>query len=205
MTNLKLKLTTGLVTAAFFVGVVAPTGAFASTVKIRGNGAGSNNTVKLTNSNTSSVKQINKTAVVNVVVVLQNTGGNKANNNTGGDVNVNSGNATSTVRNTTTTGSNVAAVDPCGCVPADDTLKIKGNGAGSNNSITVKNTTSSSALQVNKTLVVNGVLVGQNTGLNQANNNVGGDGSDPSVDSGNATSTVTNDVTTGSNVLTPTP
>ena len=75
--------------------------------KIQGNGADSYNKITTTSSNKTIVEQSNSTAVVNLVGVLQNTGGNTANKNTGGgDVDVNSGNANATVINTVTTGGN---------------------------------------------------------------------------------------------------
>ena len=57
--------------------------------------------------------------------------------------------------------------------------------------------------QTNKTLVINGVLIGQNTGGNDANNNTGG--GTVEVNSGNAEANVTNTVDTGGNSLVPGP
>jgi len=200
MTNFKTKLATGAVTIALLASTFAPA-AMGATVKIKGNGAFSHNGVHLTNRSSSRIRQVNKTAVVNLVGVFQNTGKNDANFNTGGDVDVNSGDATATVRNTTTTGGNSATTPDCGCPTPDDTLTISRNGAFSHNWIGVSNTSSSSTTQVNETLVVNGVVVGQNTGGNDANFNTGGGTVD--VDSGNASATVTNTTTTGGNVLNP--
>ena len=59
------------------------------------------------NFNTTVVSQSNTTNVLNGTVVAQNTGGNKANDNTGnGGVTVESGAANSSVTNTVTTGGN---------------------------------------------------------------------------------------------------
>lgn len=198
--TLKTKLVGGLAMGAMMAGVLLPSGAFASTVTVSGNGAGSKNHVKLVTKNSTVVSQSNSAYVVNSVGVSQNTGGNKANKNVGGDVSVTSGNATSTVTNTTTTGDNVVVANPCGCAMPDATVKIKGNGAGSYNNVKVVNSNSSVVYQVNMTSVVNGVNVSQNNGDNHAKGNVGGD---VDVTSGDAMSTVTNTVTTGGNVLTP--
>jgi len=196
--SIKSKIAGGIATGAILAGIVLPSGVFASTVTVHGNGQGSNNAVNLVNVSSSSVKQVNKTAVVNLTAVVQNTGGNKANSNTKGPVSVTSGNAKSDVTNTTTSGVNVNT-SSCGCLtPSDDTLKISGNGDKSSNTINVTNVSSSSTTQVNKTLVVNGTFVLQNTGGNSANGNTGGD---VTVSSGNANSTVTNDTTVGGNVL----
>lgn len=203
MTNLRMKMTTGMVTAAFLAGVIAPASAFAAdTVTISGNGAGSTNKVTIKNKKKTKVDQYNGTAVLNLTGVFQNTGGNKANGNTGGTVDVNSGNSTSTVTNTTTTGSNSATVNGCGCPDVDNTVDVKNNGADSTNTVKITNESKFKAIQTNETLVVNGTLVDQNTGGNRANNNTGGD---VTVDSGNATSTVTNNTTTGGNTLTVNP
>lgn len=201
MNNLKLKLTTSVVTTAFLVGLVLPTGAFAAnTVTVSGNGAGSTNKVKIKNTKKVRVEQSNRTAVINLVGVFQNTGGNSANQNTGGDVTVNSGNATANVTNTTTTGGNTLVVPDCGCPDPVNTVDVKDNGADSTNTVKITNKSKTVVSQSNETLVVNGVLVGQNTGNNEANQNTGGT---VSVDSGNASATVNNTTTTGDNLLTP--
>lgn len=204
MTNLRLKLTTGIVAATFLAGVIAPVGAFAANdVTISGTGADSTNKVKIKSKNKTEVKQTNSTAVVNLVGVLQNTGGNKANKNSGGSVSIKTGDATATVTNTTTTGNNEASVDPCGCVDPLNTVEVKNTGADSKNKVKINTKNVNNVTQKNETLVVNGVLVGQNTGMNEANKNSGDAGSDPSIDTGDTDATVTNDVTTGGNVLNP--
>jgi len=199
----KVKLTTGFVTAAFLAAVVLPSGAFAAnTVTVSGNGADSHNKVKIKSNKKTKVKQSNSTAVVNMVGVMQNTGGNKANKNTGnGGVSVDSGNATATVTNTTTTGGNHAVVNPCDCVEGDNTIDVKNNGADSTNKVKVVSNSTYKVSQSNETFVMNGVLVAQNTGMNQANQNTG-DG-EVGVDSGAAEATVTNEVATEGNVLNP--
>lgn len=200
----KVKLTSGFVTAAFLAAVVLPTGAHAATVKVNKNGADSTNKVKIKSEKKSKVKQSNSTAVVNLVGVLQNTGGNSANKNTGdGGVSVNSGDATATVTNTTTTGGNVAHVNNCGCPEEETNVVIRKNGADSTNKVVISSTNSNKVSQNNETLVVNGVMVAQNTGMNEANQNTGSGEID--VDSGEANATVTNSVTTGGNELHPTP
>jgi hypothetical protein len=201
MNNLKVKLTTGLATAALLATTFAPV-AFASTNTISNNGAGSTNKIKFKNSNKTKVTQSNATAVINLTGVLQNTGNNTADKNTGkGDVTVDSGNANSTVNNTTISGSNTATVDLCGCPTGNTTNTINNHGAGSDNEIIVKNFNKSKVEQTNETLVVNGTHIAQNTGSNHANNNTGN--GDVKVDSGNTTANVNNYTITGSNVLNP--
>ena len=62
----------------------------------------------------TEVTQTNVSTIVNNVGVVTNTGGNKANGNTGGNVNVTSGNATSTVTINNVSGGNFAVVSGCG-------------------------------------------------------------------------------------------
>lgn len=103
------KTTTGG-NAATLTGCGCPAGDEDNT--IQGNGTGSKNKIKTVNKNKTEVTQSNSTAVINLVGVLQNTGGNSANQNTGaGDVTVDSGDADATVTNTTTTGTNVLTIN----------------------------------------------------------------------------------------------
>ena len=75
------------------------------------NGAGSVQIVSVTNKKKTKVSQTNETLVVNGTLVVQNTGGLTADNNTGGDVDQTSGDASSTVTNTTTTGDNTVTIN----------------------------------------------------------------------------------------------
>ncbi len=201
MTNLKVKLTTGLVTAAFVAGVVAPAGAMASTnVTVSGNGADSTNKVKVKNVKKTKVKQSNTSNVTNAIGVSQNTGGNSANKNTGGDVTVTSGNATATVTVTNMTGGNYLSWDAmCGCMMPDNTVDVKDNGADSYNKVKIVNYDSSYISQNNSATIVNSINVGQTTGDNKANKNTG-EGT-VEVMSGEAHAEITVDNTTGDNVL----
>ena len=202
--NLKTKLTAGIAMGAFLVGVVAPVGAFAADVTISSNGKDSTNKVKVTTTKKTMVSQKNASAVKNNVGIAQNTGGNKANGNTGaGVVSITTGNAKATVTNNTTTGGNTAVLDNCGCMPASQNLTIKDNGKDSTNTITVSSCDSTMVSQMNMAWVVNEVGVIQNTGMNSANGNTVKDGGDPSIATGNANATVTNNTTTGDNVLGP--
>jgi len=200
MTNLKVKLTTGLVTAAFVAGVFAPAGAMAATnVTVSGNGADSTSKVKVKNVKKSKVKQSNTANVTNAIGVSQNTGGNKANKNTGGDVTVTSGNATATVDVTNTTGGNFLAWDSnCGCMVPENTVDISGNGADSYNKVKVVNYDSTKVMQSNSATIVNSITVSQTTGDNKANKNTNGS---VDVTSGDTDAHITVDNMTGDNVL----
>ena len=73
-----------------------------------------------------------------------------------------------------------------------DTIEIVNNGADSTNVVNTTDTNVTGVHQSNSTYVVNAIGVSSNTGGNTANQNTGGD---TTVDTGNATSTVTTSVT----------
>jgi hypothetical protein len=199
MTNWKMKVATSVATATVLAAAIAPA-TFASTVKVHNNAKKSVNVVAGVSVKTTVVGQTNNNNVANLTGVFQNTGVNKSSDNTGkGDVSVTSGPAHSTVTNTTTTGGNSATVTGCGCGTGDD-ITVSGNGKKSFNLVLVGNFNTTVVSQTNNTNVVNGTVVAQNTGGNKANDNTGNGG--VSVESGAATSTVTNTVTTGGNNLT---
>ena len=78
-------------------------------------------------------------------------------------------------------------------------LEISGNGSGSNNTIIVTSTQSCDVSQKANTYVEALVSASSSTGGNTASNNTGGS---TAIDTGNATSTATVDVTGGSNTAT---
>lgn len=203
--TLKTKITTAIVTGSFLAGIVMPAGAFAANnVTISGNGVGSYNKVKIKSHKRTTARQTNTAAVVNLTGAFQNTGGNNANGNTGdGDVTVDTGKATSAVTNTTTIGGNAATVNGCGCPAGDNTVNVKNNGVDSYNKVVIKNSSNTTATQNNTAFVLNGTLVAQNTGDNNANGNTGSGSVE--VTTGDADSTVTNTTTVAGNALTVTP
>lgn len=206
MTNLKYKVGAGIVTASLLLSSMA-TAAFADVAaEISGNGSGSINNIYIKNKSDCKVYQKNSTAVLTEIQSSASTGGNTANGNTGGDVTIDTGNATSTVGVSVEGGSNTAS-NPCCCTcdgcesqPAEQTALISGNGESSINSVTLKKKKSSEVKQKNKTEVLTGVLSKAKTGRNKAKNNTGG-----TVDvlTGNAESTVDVLVTAPSNSLNP--
>ena len=84
---------------------VAPL-ASAADCTIDSNGALSHNSCHVTIKRTIHVSQTNNAHVTNKVTVVSNTGGNKANFNTGGDVSVTSGDSSVTVDITNTVNGN---------------------------------------------------------------------------------------------------
>lgn len=166
--NFKQKLTTGLATGTALV-TIASTAAFASTVTVSGNGFSSTN-VMVMESNNTVVAQNNTQVVTNVVTSSANTGGNGAAFNMGG-TSMQTGPATSVVRNVTTGNGNAAQVG-CGCDSTPSVTKVNGNFFSSTNVgvVKVKNTFVG---QNNTQVVNNGVFSSVNTGMNGSLFNMG--------------------------------
>lgn len=198
MTNLKTKIASAVATAGLLATSFAPMALADTTITVQGNGADSNNTVDVTNSQKSKVKQTNNTTLNTVVTVDQNTGGNKANKNTGGDTDIDTGNATSDVTVEVTGNSNEANTGDCGCVDHTTDVDVKNNGADSDNAVTVKNKSKSKVKQTNNTTVATVATVKQKTGKNKAKKNTNGN---VTVTTGNAESTVNVTVDGGENTL----
>lgn len=181
------------------------TAAFADvTAEISGNGSDSINNISIESKNECNVSQKNTTSILTEIESSASTGGNTANGNTGADVTIDTGNATSTVGVSVEGGSNTAT-NPCCCQsngcdsqPAEQTALISGNGESSINSVTLKKKKTSEVKQKNRTEVLTGVLSKAKTGKNKAKNNTGGT---VDVTTGNAVSTVDVSVTAPSNIL----
>lgn len=185
--------------ASLVLGTFA-TFAFADDVIVSGNGAGSTNTVIVTNTKNCTVMQGNAVLVLANVEANSSTGGNTANGNTNGDVTVDTGNATSTATVTVTGGDNTVT-NPCCCstvVPTTDTT-ISGNGEKSANTVVTTNTNSFTLAQGGITGVVARVKSKAKTGKNRANRNTGP--GTVEVTTGNSVSTSTLGVTGGSNTV----
>lgn len=196
--NLKHKIGASIATAAF-LGAMLTGSAFAADLEISGNGVNSTNKIIVNNSNSTNVGQTNEMVVETEIVSLALTGGNKANSNTGGDVSIDTGNASSTVNVSVLGGSNTATVEPCPCDSTKNAL-ISGNGDGSYNKIKQNNSNSTSVGQSTGFRVGTGILSRAKTGKNRANRNTGGT---TGITTGNSTSTVGVGVTGPSNTLNP--
>jgi hypothetical protein len=141
--------------------------------------------------------QSNSAVVTNNVSSNSSTGGNSASDNTGGDVLVKTGDATSDVTVANTLNSNTAKVDCCD--QGDITAKISDNGSYSDNKIEVdtskrRDNNETQVFQDNTAAVSNNVDSSAKTGDNSAKRNTGGD---VTVSTGDATATV--DVSTTAN------
>src|SRR3990167_7594248 len=125
MNKLSIKIATAVSSAALVVSSFA-TPLLATTVEISGNGSDSDNTVSVEQTNKTEVNQNNTANISNNVNVSSNTGDNKAEDNTGGDVSIDTGDSSANVTVTNSANSNQASVN--GCCPTDTSVKIAGNG-----------------------------------------------------------------------------
>ena len=159
-------------------------------VRILGNGADSDNTVNLGLGNSTILRQDNSAYVKNYIDADADSGHNDANRNTGGDVLIDTGDATADVEVDNMVNFNWADVD-CGCL-LDVLAKIAGNGADSDNDIKAKLNNSLNVFQDNcgkreGCKLDNDVYADADSGENDANRNTGSPaGGDPSVITGDA-------------------
>src|SRR3989337_2293692 len=103
--SIKQKIGGAIATGALIASVFAPA-AFAADITIDGNGTGSTNNAAVIKVSKSKVKQKNITAVGTGVLAVSNTGGNHANNNTGGSQSITTGNTATTTNVTVAGGTN---------------------------------------------------------------------------------------------------
>lgn len=165
-------------------------GSNGSSVKILGNGAFSDNDVKLWNGSSTVVDQNNKANVVNRVRSDAKTGGNDAKFNTGGDVSINTGDAKTRTDVQTAVNFNAADVN-CGCFLGDTNVKVSGNGADSRNKVNVNSANDHLVFQDNHANLFNKVDNDAKTGNNASKFNTGNVKGDPSIKTGGADSVTT--------------
>jgi len=177
------------------VGNGAGAGQGSNTVLVEGNGDSSNNSVDLDKNNSISLAQTNNSEILNSVYSDAKTGKNDANKNTGGNVTIDTGNATAKANITNEPNFNVVNSDACNCT-GDNLFKVAGNGVESESTITADMGNTQSLAQGNNAALDNFALPTAATGKNDANRNTGAVfGIDPvSVSTGDANteSTVTN-------------
>jgi hypothetical protein len=162
-----------------------------TTVKIGGNAANSNNTANLDLDNNVDVDQDNDADFDNNIRYLDaRTGGNDAGQNNGGDVNIQTGNASVTVNVSNWANANSARVGREDDGGSDVSLWIVGNAANSDNDITVDLNSTVDVNQNNDAYFDNNISGDAVTGGNDANQNNGGE---VMVDTGDAMVDVTVD------------
>ena len=147
-------------------------------VTISGNGSASTNRADLTQNNSATVVQNNLANVLNTIRSRANTGNNMTNDNTGGNVTIDTGNALS--RADVMTMANFNGADMAnGAFTTGTNVKIAGNGSFSNNAVLAALNNAQSAFQTGNASVTNDVMTNHNTGNNYANRNTGAVYGDP--------------------------
>jgi hypothetical protein len=195
-------------------GMSASTGAGAS-LWITGNGTDSKNDIALSLGHDVLLQQYNSSSIVNEVNADAETGYNKADKNTGGDVAVETGDAHVGVAIDNAANFNWANID-CDCI-TDVTAKIAGNGFDSKNAIKAKLGNDTNVFQDNgcgndylsffwnHCGTYNSVDANGATGMNGASKNTGDPLGDPMVLTGDSETLVGVENSGNSNVYGATP
>ena len=179
--NYKKALVSAVASVAILLNTAMPIFA-GTTLIITGNGDGSENEAKVDLDQTTTVTQTNETSITNDIDANANSGGNSASRNTGGAVNVDTGNAKTDVKVSNIANSNEAVVDCC-LANSDVDVLIEGNGSDSENEAELEIESAIELYQTNEAKIKNDVDANANSGDNRADRNTGGD---VSVETGNA-------------------
>lgn len=134
---------------------------------IHGNGSRSDNTIDVNFDKNISINQSNDADIDNNFRIFNNTGNNRVSGNTGGDVEINTGDAEANVEISNMAGFNFAQIGTCGC-ENDYKVSISGNGSRSDNEIDIDFDSDVNVDQDNDTNIDNDVAVVNNTGNNDA-------------------------------------
>lgn len=165
------KISFGVVSSAIGLLLLAAP-ALAASIEISGNGADSDNSATVDQTSSTVIVQENSSDFTNNVRQRGNTGRNRANSNTGGDVDIDTGDASNSADVTNTGGGNSATIKKA---PPDlPNVDIKDNGAGSTNTAGATWTDSTVGVQENSCTKSNRLRQRGRTGRNRANNNTGG-------------------------------
>lgn len=144
-------------------------------VTISGNGAMSTNGATVNNTSTVSLNQTNYADIDNNIYSNAKTGNNSAGFNTGGDVTIHTGSATSSVTVDNMANANIASVGGGSGLGGGSSVIINGNGALSNNGVSLNDSSIVILGQANIADIDNNIHAGAKTGGNDAAFNTGGD------------------------------
>ncbi|MBM4402276.1 MAG: hypothetical protein FJ044_03465 [Candidatus Cloacimonetes bacterium] len=184
--ELQKKLLALISASTLVLGTAFPAVASISgTASNSGNGAGSTNRTKIEVGTETVVSQGNQACIHNKVNINSNTGHNKANYNTGGDVSIETGGVDVEIGVKNSANANFAEVEACVGCDYDILVENVGNGAGSENKAKVGIESATVLWQENKAKVGNDVNVNSDTGHNKANYNTS-EGGEVSIETGPA-------------------
>lgn len=162
--TLSVLLSLSLVLSQFFSYPV-----LADQYSIEGNGEGSSNQVNIKQEENKTVSQSNEAEIKNEVGSEAITGNNETSGNNG-ESDVETGDA---VNETTVVNSGNINNAEVGCCSEGNSVRVTGNGQGSNNQITSNTTSNTTVSQNNAAKITNNISVYANTGDNEASNNNG--------------------------------
>jgi hypothetical protein len=141
-------------------------------VTVSDNGAGASNEVNVTSQSQTTVNQNNTANIENNITTNANTGNNSANENTGGDTIIATGDvATNTDVSNQNINQNIAQASNPGA--ASGSISVSGNGANTTNSVNVSSTNTTTVSQNNTANITNKATTNANTGNNSADWNSG--------------------------------
>lgn len=143
-------------------------------VEISGNGSESDNDVKLNMESSNGIFQDNQGKVKNDLKVDAKTGSNDADDNTGGEVEVETGDSEVSLGVLNMLNSNMARIGGSGHNGSSLSLWILGNGSDSDNEIDADIENENVVTQDNNAHVYNDMDVDADTGYNDADDNTGG-------------------------------
>jgi hypothetical protein len=168
---------------------------------ISGNGSDSENEIELDHETETYVEQTNEVDVDNDIDGEVNSGDNSADDNTGGLVEIETGDVELGIGVETNSSFNFADVEGCGCL-LDGLVKIMGNGTDSDNEVEVEVEDQLEVFQDNDDDIETDIDGELETGDNSAEDNTGGvDGDDPSIETGDAEGVVSVENNSGFNSL----
>lgn len=140
-------------------------------ITVSGNGADSNNTVSVTDTQTTTVSQTSTGDTNNNVTQNADTGNNSASDNTGGSTSVSTGNVNSETSVSTTANTSTVSTP---CCDTGTNITVSGNGSDSQNTVNYTSTNTTNVTLDQDATINNNLSVTANTGNNNANNNTGG-------------------------------
>lgn len=175
-TDIKIKHKLPLIVSSIIVvmGLVTVPQALAEELSITGNGAESNNQVQVSQSSDTSVSQNNQNDTSNDIKVKENTGENKASENTDGSTSIKTGDANSNTSVTNSGNVSSATVNNCNC-DSNGSVSISGNGAFSNNNANIDSSFNNTVTIDQNANIRNNIDDELITGRNKANDNTNGD------------------------------
>lgn len=194
----KVKQFTYSAAIATLIAGLSASGVSAVDIDVTGNGSDSTNTVIVSELSVSEALQENETSVHVSVHAHADSGDNSADDNTGGNVEIETGDATSEVVVEVVGGVNELTDDGCGCLDTDTDVDVSGNGSESSNTVSISLSSLRSRIQSSKTRLRTRIRSIAESGNNSADDNTGGDAH---IDTGDASSFVSIYVSGALNIL----